>query len=451
MKAKTSKGGVDSFNLLFKPFLVFSLLTVFLNAAVPEQQFQEAYSYYKKGDFKQATDAFKKLFFIAMDDERVNFYLGRSALETGDFDTAIAAFERVLILKPDHARSRLELGRAYYGMKMYDQAELEFNKVLMNPIPPEVREAVERYLALIIQGKKKNYLSGMIALGYQNDSNVNNGNDYKILALSSDDINPEASDSSNTETLTLRHIYDFFDKGGFFWQTDGLVYAQNYSEYDDLNLIYSSISTGPGLKYDSFAVNLVGGLDHLTFGGENYVDVTHVSLKMQFPSGDQLLSLGLKKLERKNLLKENEQKDSDGYEFNVDMQQAFSSTSTVFNIGFTAATERKKTGERVDVDFDEAGLKAGVFQQFGRSFFVNLSAQIKARKYVDEFSEVVAIGEYKKVERSDTYQNVAASFSYKFLESYTASLNASQTSNVSTYELYNYNKNTVGLTLAMQF
>lgn len=436
---------------LSKIFLILTVFPLFLFANVTDTQFQEAYGYYKQKEFQKATDAFKKLFFVAMDNERVNFYLGRSALEIGEYDTAIAAFERVLILKPDHARSRLELGRAYYGMKMYDQAEAEFNKVLTGPVPPEVREAVERYLALIIQGKKKNYFSGSIAIGYQNDSNVNNGNDYKIEAISTDDINPEEGDSSHTETLTLRHIYDFFDKGGFFWQTDGLVYAQSYSEYDDYNLIYSSISTGPGLKFDSFAMNLVAGMDHLTFGEEDYVDVTHIALKMQFPSGDQLLSLGLKKLERKNLLKENEEKDSDGYELTVDMQQAFSSTSTVFNIGFVALTERKKTGERVDVDFDEAGLKAGIFQQFGKSFFVNLTGQVKGRQYVDEFFEVVTLTQSEKVERTDTYQSVSASLTYKFLERYSATLSATQMSNSSTYELYNYAKNTVGFTMSMQF
>ncbi len=434
--------------ILSKILLFFVLVPTLLVASVSEQQFQEAYAYYKKGDFKSANDAFKKLFFIAMDNERVNFYLGRSALELGEYDTAIAAFERVLILKPDHARSRLELGRAYYGMKMYDQAEVEFKKVLAGPVPPEVREAVDRYLALIIQGKKKNYLSGMVAIGFQNDSNVNNGNDYTIRALGDTVVNPAESDTSHTEMLTLRHIYDFFDKSGFFWQTDGLAYAQSYSEYDDFNLIYSSLSTGPGLKYDSFAVNLVGGLDHLSLGGEDYIDVTHISLKMQFPSGDQLLSLGLKKLERKNLLKENEEKDTDGYELNVDMRQAFTSTSTVFNIGFGALTERKKSGERTDVDFDEAGLKVGFFQQFGKSFFVNLSAAIKGRIYADDFIDVNT-GE--DVERTDTNQNVTASLSYKFLESYTATLNATQMSNSSTYEPYTYSKNTVGLTVSMQF
>lgn len=441
-------GGIFKKSILSKILLFLVVFPSLLFASVSEQEFQEAYAYYKKGDFQSANDAFKKLFFVAMDNERVNFYLGRSALEIGEFDTAIAAFERVLILKPDHARSRLELGRAYYGKKMYDQAEAEFNKVLSGPVPPEVREAVERYLALIIQVKKKNYLSGMAAIGFQNDSNVNNGNDYTIRALGDVVVNPAESDTSHTEMVTLRHIYDFFDKGGFFWQTDALVYAQSYSEYDDFNLLYSTLSTGPGLKYDSFAVNLVGGLDHLTLGGEDFIDVTHVSLKMQFPSGDQLLSIGVKKLDRKNLIKENEGKDTEGYELNVDMRQAFTSTSSVFNIGFIALTERKKSGERLDVDFDEAGMKVGFFQQFGKSFFANVTAAVKGRAYVDEF---VDINTGKGVERTDTNQNVTASLSYKFLESYTATLNATQMSNSSTYDPYTYSKNTVGLTVSMQF
>src|SRR5580698_1739761 len=71
--------------------------------------------------------------------------------QLGDNEGAVSALERMLLFNPDLPRVDLELGALYFRMGSFDAAQTYFEKAEASNPPPEVKERVDQYRALIAQ------------------------------------------------------------------------------------------------------------------------------------------------------------------------------------------------------------------------------------------------------------------------------------------------------------
>lgn len=137
--------------------------------------YSAALTAYSEGRYHEAFTLISRLFKQSPDSEALNFALGSSAYAIGKLSHASVAFERVIALNPDNQRARLELARTYAAMGQFTLARETFESVLQTLPPPVVRENVERYLEKIADAQRQWKVSASVGAGVFYDDNVNVG------------------------------------------------------------------------------------------------------------------------------------------------------------------------------------------------------------------------------------------------------------------------------------
>lgn len=107
------------------------------------------WAYYKKGDYKNAEDAFKKtikhdrMYLIAYDN------LGKVYIDSKRYSEAVEILNQVLKLKSNYPEARLDLGIAYLKLGKTDEAKTEFESALA--LDPEgiIGKEAKKYLELL--------------------------------------------------------------------------------------------------------------------------------------------------------------------------------------------------------------------------------------------------------------------------------------------------------------
>jgi len=107
---------------------------------------------------------------------RFDYLLGISALDSGHPDKATLAFERVLAVDPNFAGARLDMARAYFHLGDMARAKVEFLAVMKQGPPEAARLTIEKYIQAIadLEQAKKNNFSASVQSAIGHDSNVNN-------------------------------------------------------------------------------------------------------------------------------------------------------------------------------------------------------------------------------------------------------------------------------------
>ena len=82
-------------------------------------------------------------------------------------------------------RARAEIARAYFQLGELDTARSEFEAVKQQGVPPQVAEALQRFLSAIDQSKDGNrrQLRAYIEVGLGYDSNINSATDQRNIAV----------------------------------------------------------------------------------------------------------------------------------------------------------------------------------------------------------------------------------------------------------------------------
>jgi len=172
-------------------------------------KYRQAVRFFKEKNYEKSYELFNELFINYLEDDKINFYLGRSAFELKKYNEAYAAYQRVQIRDENNHRVRLEIARILYILKSYDNALKEFEIVLKNPIPAQVRKNVQALINSIKDQQKKYLFSGAYQLGLGWDNNINNNTyidftTYGTTLLTNDTTKIE--DSFNKEVLVLNYI-----------------------------------------------------------------------------------------------------------------------------------------------------------------------------------------------------------------------------------------------------
>ena len=207
-----------------------------------------------------------------------DYLLGLAALDSGRPGRAVFALERVLATDPSHARARAEIARAYFQLGELDTARNEFEAVKQQGVPPQVAEAMQRFLSAIdqrIDGNRRQ-LRAYVEAGLGWDSNINSATDQRNIAVPAlgnlpfrlNDAGVEQSDGFGSIGAGFVGSYPL---AGQFDLLGGANIAKR-EHFSDEAFETSSVDAHAGIGYtrglDAFTVALQGEtflLDNSTF------------------------------------------------------------------------------------------------------------------------------------------------------------------------------------------
>jgi len=206
--------------------------------------------------------------------------------EKGDWQGAVAAFERAIDLDPSHTRARLELARLLFHLGQYKQAEKAFEEVLDRAPPQTVRDNVTAFLEEIAERRRRVSFSGGFGTGAFYNDNVNLGvraDRVRVLPFIDDG---EVVDTVRVGPLSrAREAFgvfgygavvidaDFGQKGmwSLYTRMDG--YRNVLDRAQDEEVGYYGIALGPQLVSDDARVRSTVGYEFAELGDGPLMEV----------------------------------------------------------------------------------------------------------------------------------------------------------------------------------
>jgi Flp pilus assembly protein TadD len=115
-------------------FGVQEVVTIKLEKIPPkveeDKNFTEGLDFFKKGQYAEAIESFKKAIEKNPDSVEIYYNLGLSYLRNGDIDEAILSFEKAIELKPDSVVVHLAQGECYFNKGEDEKAMNSFSRAL---------------------------------------------------------------------------------------------------------------------------------------------------------------------------------------------------------------------------------------------------------------------------------------------------------------------------------
>jgi tetratricopeptide (TPR) repeat protein len=406
-------------------------------------KYNSAIASYNKKDFQTAYKLLSQLYLSKLSDAKLNFYLGRAAYETGHYEIALAAFERVENLDPGNLRNRLEMARTYFMLKMYEDAENTFKEVLENRnIPDNVRRNIELYLAKVTKIQQKSFTYANVTLDWIYDSNVNysaNRNfDYGTISILSD----EKSDSAMQLYGDIVNIYDIGEKNGFAIKNRFVGFIKDYRREDNYNLDYIAYNPSLLYKYTKHTIDFGIGIDNLRIAHYTYLQSSYILPRYEYAHTTTLRSIVYFKYQRKNFL-QNRDLDANHYELAYSLQNILSPRSYI-QVGIDGIKEKKRQGDRYDVNYDEYKIDLTYAKQFTPIIGSEFYAAYRNRSY----------GDYHPIfknTRTDNVGTAGATMNVKLIETIDLQLRGTYTVANSNQAAYKYRKYTLAFGLNKTF
>ena len=370
-------------------FITLSLIVpLHLLALEPRDIYTQANEAYKAKDYKTSYELFLKLYLTNLSDANLNFNFGKSAFEIGNYEIALAAFERVEMLDPTNLRNKLEKARVYFILKMYEDAELAFEEVLSNPmIPQNVRTNIEFYLSQVKKAQKKSFTYVNINLDFLYDSNINAApinNTYNIRNIEYSSPS-EKSDMATQLFADVTNIYEIDRANGLSIKNRLLFHSTSYLSESDYNINYFSYMPSMMYKHAKYTFEMIFGADVMAFGGKNYLQTFSLMPRFEYAHNNNLRSILHFRHQTKSF-KQSAQKglDADLYELSYGIQRILTPRS-YFQANLAGVQEKKHSGDRVDVNYNEYRADAIYANQFTPIYAYELNAYVRKRAY-DDFS-----------------------------------------------------------------
>jgi len=418
------------------------------NNSIHTQEYQSALKLFKAKEYKKALALFGKLMDKYPQNEKINFYYGRSAFELKKYEFAFAAYDRILIANPTNQRVRLEYARTLFMMGSYKEAKKEFKTVLATPIPKNVRKNVEKFLA-IIKAKKKSYILNKVAIfGLGWEDNINNST-YKyanniIPKLTNTNTNKKSD--TNFKTIVVGNlIVPNKSNNHISWESTGVLYLQKQRHYRANDIFLASLTSGMGYtnkKYKNLASLtyndiLVGGKPTLyTYG---LLDTLKYAIYKK-----QLLTLNIKYTKKKWTKKVNTNRNSAIKELSLNYLLPIKNSKDKLNLFTSYITERKDGGTRTDVSKDTKQYKISYTKNLLKRYDVTLGCQYEKNQYKVPLSSTIA-------PRDDTTKTATVGVSKQLSKTKTIAIKYNNIDNKSNNNAYSYKKQSVNLSYTLLF
>ncbi|MCP4328051.1 MAG: hypothetical protein GY791_06395 [Alphaproteobacteria bacterium] len=191
----------------------------------------------------------------------LTFKFAAVANKLGNFESAISALERMLLINPNLPRVKLELGVLYYRLAAYAIAKSYFESAIAGgDAPALVIERVNFYTEEIDRRLSRHNWTGAISAGFRGQSNANAGpssNLVRVLGNNAtlDDQFLGQPDGNIFTGGNVTHSYDFRNSIVDSWQTDGTAFYTHQFTFDQLDLAFGEVRTGPLFLVDPDLAN----------------------------------------------------------------------------------------------------------------------------------------------------------------------------------------------------
>lgn len=183
------------------------------------------------------------------------FRFAQLAIRINDLEGAVGALERMLVINPNLPRIRLELGVLYYRLGSFEAARAYLQSALASrDLPPEVRSRAEQVLAEIDKQRNPSRFFGSVMSGMRYQTNANaapGGGVVKVGGIDSQ-LGPSGTAQKDWNVFGLaaiNHTYDLGTQEGDFIDSRLVLYGARQFKASDVNLVYSSISSGPRMRF----------------------------------------------------------------------------------------------------------------------------------------------------------------------------------------------------------
>ncbi len=434
-------------SLLIRFFLLLSMTaTLYANDPVlTKGEYISAKAHYFSKDYETAYYQFEKLFHKHSDHVYINYYLAMSGIQLKKYDEATAAFERVLIKKPDFHQARLEFAKLLVVLGFKDQAKREFQKVLNSNVPKNVKENVKVFLASLDDDKF--LLNATLMFGWDFTDNVNYGledKEYNLPGLSNTTVSGEdpKNDNGHIEYVGFDTIKKF-KNSSYLWKNKFIIYNKNYNDYDTGDLKFYSYK--PEIIFvdkpnnTQYALEL--SIDKVVPGKSQYDRFKVYSVTPKYITkilGDITLSSFL---QMKQISYDKDLSEARDYrEYRLEADFYFSKFYTGFNI----ARDRRRTGERTDIDKNRYQANIGYNYNFTKDLILNTEYELTKTKYIQKDI-------FFDSKRDDTTHSVRVSFAKLFDKNNILNLSVKAIKNISNQDAYDYKKNSATINYIRKF
>lgn len=429
---------------------IFLHLTIFAQSSVFSQydnEFKKAKVLYDKKEYKKALDEFTKVYKIAPDDPKVNFYIGRCALELKLYDEAMAAFDRVLILNPNHTRTKLEIARIYYETGAYDLANTQLDLVLKENIPESVKANILKFKAAIAKRKKRNFISSSITFGLNYDDNANNdiGNIKFIVPLFNVPVsgNPKKSDTTVYASLNVSDLYYFRDYKHWSLVSNFSSYISSNKNFSQNNSLTLSLSTAPTYTAKKYRISVPINVNKVLLDGVSYSHAFQIGTNFSYlinPTSNINFAINYGRFYNETDSDQNSKTTS----FSLSYRKAFGKNPFMLSLSTSYAINRKINGTRTDIDTDNYVYGVNLSKKLFSKLYGSISYNYSYQKYKDK--DVLFLNK-----RSDKERRYNVSFSYNITKTFLATITATHTKHTSNQAPFNYDKNTYGVSVTKSF
>ena len=404
-------------------------------------------SYQRKQAYQYATYYLKEM----EGDPYFDYFYGVSAIDSGHASEGVFALERVLLSYPNDHVARLELARGYFILQEYALSRQAFERVLEHSPPSQVRDTAEAYLDRIrvSESRYRPTHSGTLSTSIGKDDNVNAGIDenaeIEILSL----LTPESlGQEDNYATLNGSWTYAHPFKPGWFFES---TLSGNFRQNQDLE------------QYDTTTATLQLGVVHIESSNRYKLDLVTQQFNLDSNKYRTLNNLTLDwqhTLSQQSSISSTFQyatldypdlpgRNSDLVTLGVNYSKSFSVfLQPVFftSISLSQEAADEQTSEALaDTERDITSIRAGLIISFTNTLALQTATGIQKSEYAG--APLFDPGNI----REDDYTTADIGLLWAFARKWRLDTRISHTENDSSFDLRDYERNTLDINLNYNF
>lgn len=416
------------------------------------ESFESAKARYESGDIKAACGAIEKLYGSEMGNSSFDLYYAMCMADANRLDEAAAAFERVVITNPLNERAKLELSVVYFRLGQLLDAKAQLQDVLAAKPPQNVKEKIAALLKQIEQKQRRwsFQTTVFVAAGFDSNANSNPKKEELLDFIAAEYKLDKANVSAEQERASafresgvgFSALYDMGGEGRF-WSTTAQLYTQNFSKSKEAGLIYSSVSSGPGIVRENFKISMPFGFENIDYGGRNLLNALSITPNAAMKIGDDAVGSVYVKLQKK-LFIEDATKNSFVQEAGIGYFRKIYESGAGGQL-FSSNEKKENANANRFLDRRSFGLKLNYSKEFMSSLSFGVAYLNKWSLFTDSAS---ALGCDM---RKDRYESVSAKISQEITKELCATLSASYVKNGSNYSPAKYEKSVYSLSLGYAF
>ena len=408
--------------ILFLSVFITSIL--FSNEAVTS--YDQALKLFKEKNYQEAYNLFSSLSKNDLENQYLNFYLGRSAYEIGNYEYALSIYERILFSEPNNSKVRLELAQTYIKLKLYEEALVEFESSLENKLSVELRKKVDSKIKYLKAIKETHFLSTAFQVGLEYDSNVNSTSQIDSFSIYSpglnDNVNINNDNKQNSATIfkfvaPISYKYKIDDD--FMINSTLIPLFMKYNNFKEKDLHLVSLDVSPTIYKKDYSYALGFQYDLIYLGHEKYQDNYYFKPKYTRMFGSNLLNSTILKIGKINYSSK-KQRSSNHYSLTNNLKYA-SQDMGVFDFKFQVGKELKLYDERTDVSRKFYSLGVSNSYNIYSDAILKTSIDYKKTDYLDTDVNYQSEKEYKKYSyslnlRKPIVKDISANFGGKIID-----------------------------------